>query len=266
MYSSVFRSWCVGWLALAASCLAVSLCQASPYTLTYDFAGGPAINPGPFLPSSSSPPTPFVVNASFTASSTDIVNVFPHLTQVRQSSSGLGVFSFDDPVNSLGIGTEVSPQAEQIDGLGGGTGPLGPFFDDGFPERLDLTFNFSNGLVSNPKLTAVRLDNFNNPDTTEDFQILLNGIPLSGSGYDFGTGTITFTTPISLSNGDVLSFVPLSLVFLPNGGIVGSSNAFSLRGLDVQVTITPEPGTMALFGLGLLGVVGVTLRRKLRAA
>jgi hypothetical protein len=56
------------------------------------------------------------------------------------------------------------------------------------------------------------------------------------------------------------------LVFLPNGGIVGSSNAFSLRGLDVQVTITPEPGTMALFGLGLLGVVGVTLRRKLRAA
>lgn len=262
MCSSFFQSWRVGWLALLAGCLCGSLCQASPYTLTYDFAGGPAFNPGPFLPTSYSPSAPFIVNATFTASSTDIIGLFPHLTRVRQSSFGLGVFSFDDPMNPLGIGTEMSPQAEQIDGLGG----VGQPYDDAFPERLDLTFNFSNGLVSNPKLTAIRLSNFNDIDATPDFQILLNGSPLSGSGFHFGTGTITFSTPISLANGDVLSFLPLSLVFLPNGGIVGSSNAFSLRGLDVQVTITPEPGTMALFGLGLLGVVGVTLRRKLRAA
>ncbi|MCS6977504.1 MAG: PEP-CTERM sorting domain-containing protein [Gemmatales bacterium] len=240
-------------LALAALALTAGMASASPFTLTYDFAGGPGFNPPPFGPTSISPAPPFAINPTFSASSA--ATGFPAATTaVRQSASGLGVST----IQILpGVFTEalVADQLNQVDGYGiisfvlFGI-PLGP--NNLNPEILNLTFSETDGLVVNTRLTQIDLALFNNTDPTPDFQILLNGTPIGL--FDLAS-TIVFSTPIPINNGDVLSFIPLTPV-------AASSNGFALRGLQIQADILPEPGTLALFGVGLLGVVGITLRRR----
>lgn len=237
-------------LPIVSVLLVVTTASASPFTLTYDFAGGPAFNPPPFSPTSISPTPPFAINPTFSASSTT-VNNFP-LTAVRQSASGLGVASIG-PI--LGVFTEqfVGNQLNQIDGYGVISAvilgnPIGP--NNLEPEVLNLTFSLTDGLVVNTRVTQITLELFTDTDPTPDFQILLNGTPIGSFNL---ASTIVFSTPIAINNGDVLSFIPLTPV-------AASSNGFALRSLQLQADILPEPGTWLLLGMGFAAVATRLIR------
>ncbi len=83
--------------------------------------------------------------------------------------------------------------------------------------------------------------------------------------YVLKNGTAIFTdtsdatsnfnlTNISLANGDTIDFVVSS-----NGGI-----DYDTTGLRVTLTGVPEPTTLALFGLGGIGLAGIAKRRRTR--
>jgi hypothetical protein len=256
----------IGVLLLPLIC--PGLAAGSPYLLTYDFTGGPAFNPPPFGPSSISPAPLFMVNPTFTAVGTDMGLIvlfgFPlGNTAASQSSFGLGVASQGSVAGGF---TEVPPQLYQVDGYDAPTSPF-PWnlYDEFFPELLELIFHQSNPGLENPELLEIRLSNFVDPDNAPDLQIYKNGLPLSGAGFNLGTGVITFSTPVPLADGDFFWIFPLVGVS-PPFGIHTNSNAFSVSGLTIRGSLTPEPGTLVLLGLGSLGVVGLALRRRKRLA
>lgn len=241
-----------GAIAFLVAVLVVGKAAASPFTVTYDFTGGPGFNPPPFAPTSIAPAPPFLFSPTFSASSTTVGNL--PLTAVRQSSFGLGVASIGTP--ALGFTEQtVTNQLNQVDGYGTISTilgfPIGP--NNLIPEVLNLTFTETDGLVVNTRVTQISLDLFTDIGPQNDFQILLNGTAIGTFGL---ASTIMFTTPIAINNGDVLSFIPL----VP---VAASSNGFALRGLQIQADILPEPGTLALFGLGAVGCLLAVRRKKL---
>jgi hypothetical protein len=237
---------------IAALMLTAGSAFASPFTLTYDFAGGPAFNPPPFSATSISPTPPFAINPTFTASSTTVGNL-PG-TAVRQSSFGLGVASIG-PI--LGVFTEqaVANQLNQVDGYGIFNGLFGLGQNNLVPEVLQLTFSETDPLVVNTRVTQITLDLFTDIGPLPDFEILLNGTPI---GTFHLASTIVFSTPIAINNGDVLSFIPLTPVNT-------ASNGFALRGLQLQADILPEPGTWLLLGMGFALAASRLVRRTRKA-
>ncbi len=120
---------------------------------------------------------------------------------------------------------------------------------------LEMVFNgpFDPGVLPGDFSIVVTFTTGSGALTTTIFPV-----PISAGG---GVLTIPFsglTGPGSLSSVTGLNIV------LNDGGTPATAADFLLD--EVRLVVIPEPGTMALFGLGLLGVVAVTLRRKLRAA
>jgi hypothetical protein len=78
-------------------------------------------------------------------------------------------------------------------------------------------------------------------------------LSITGMGIFTGTGTVTYDpTPAEFQ---------FSSQYVANGNPVGSMTTFSA---NASASPVPEPASLALFGSGLLGLVGIA-RRKLKA-
>jgi hypothetical protein len=115
---------------------------------------------------------------------------------------------------------------------------------------IDFVFNpvFDPG-VGPPFIIEVVLTTTSGTLTTSGLPV-----PLPPAGGIFSIPFSGFSGPGSLSA------VTGITIALNNGGSPSTAADFVLD--EIRFSIIPEPGTMALFGLGLLGVVGVTLRRR----
>jgi len=83
-------------------------------------------------------------------------------------------------------------------------------------------------------------------------------ISLSGPASTF-TGTSQLPTPEQLTQ--LTDYQQGRLVFWNNDGDSESPVTFSIENISYSASSVPEPATMILFGLGLLGVAGINRRK-----
>lgn len=104
----------------------------------------------------------------------------------------------------------------------------------------------------------------------EVFQVAANGLGgewASWTGTDMGGGgglfTATLDNATALSSGTMFTSVWSLDFFVHDLGafIVPANSDFALGGLEVTSVSVPEPGTLGLLTLGLLGALGATRRR-----
>jgi hypothetical protein len=88
-------------------------------------------------------------------------------------------------------------------------------------------------------------------------EIFLNGVDTG-----IGTTSLSSTTPINLSSGFVQGLNTLSIVVTNNPGSTGNpSGLFVELSGNGSIAGIPEPGTIALLGLGLAGLGSLKFRR-----
>lgn len=155
----------------------------------------------------------------------------------------------------------------QVSVSGAFYGPQGSFFYSPFAFPDDGLFNYSNGAFAEPEITLV----FNAPARAVAFNFATDGAASTFKVWNQGVavtgGTINSVFPgVTSSNlncwwgfqfDDGTTFDKLT--------IVGSPNAFGFDNLQVvSATVVPEPGTLAMIVLGLVGVVHVRRRSRHR--
>lgn len=153
----------------------------------------------------------------------------------------------------------------QISVSGAFYGPQGSFFYSPFAFPDDGLFNYSNGAFAVPEITLV----FNAPTRAVAFNFATDGAASTfkvwKQGVEVTGGSITSIFPgVTSSNlncwwgfqfTDGTTFDKLT--------IVGSPYAFGFDNLQVvAATVVPEPGTLALIALGLVGALEARRRSR----
>ena len=86
------------------------------------------------------------------------------------------------------------------------------------------------------------------------FDLFVNGISLFNSTLSFNdTVGVAFNQTLTVGVGSTVDFV-----VGPNG-----LDAFDSTGLKATITAVPEPTTMTLLGIGLVGLIGASARRRI---
>lgn len=122
-------------------------------------------------------------------------------------------------------------------------------------------------------LTVVSVGNATGIAAGDSVTFTINN-PGQGQSGLFGFNLLVPVTLSSVSGFAGHDLTPLNNAFLsitfqvttatpgnPGQIVVGAGSTYSWT-ITNQLPVIPEPGTVALFGLGLLGIVGVTLRRR----
>ena len=136
-------------------------------------------------------------------------------------------------------------------------------------ERLSVTFSEA---VNVQSIWVLDLFGAMGGDSAgaEVFQVAANGLGgewASWIGTDMGGGgglfTATLDNATALSTGTMFTSVWSLDFFVHDLGafIVPANSDFALGGLEVTSVSVPEPGTLGLLTLGLLGALGATRRR-----
>ncbi|MGA3071531.1 MAG: PEP-CTERM sorting domain-containing protein [Terracidiphilus sp.] len=85
--------------------------------------------------------------------------------------------------------------------------------------------------------------------------VYLNGQVVCDDGGVHGVSAVTCTSSVISGNNNTLE------VFYVDLDPTGAALEFSVNTADITTSATPEPGTLALFGTGLLGLAGFVRRK-----
>ena len=193
-------------------------------------------------------------------------------TQISQSLTGISnpatTITFDGGNNAalFGLNTMITTQFAGVtfspnlyyDGNSGGG-------NCAFPgENANCVTNFTSS-AGTGALNVVPTFSifFSVPQTAAAFAMITNGDTDVFTAFNKGVQVATFTTATpfpSGSNGAYYGFQ--NLTFDQIQVTTTGQNLAVIDNLQLSATATPEPGTIALFGLGMAGVVAFARRRR----
>jgi len=183
--------------------------------------------------------------------------------------AGAAVVTIDFSTGGAGVGGTFTLNGSNASGL---NIPIGDVTISGDPNAtFDTTYAITGGLLNfntasgSPNITisgaiaglSIASETLLS-GTITSFTANANGLQ-NASGPD--TKAANFLTALGLPTTTTFQLFGFSLT---TTGVLNANNSDTVVSTDIRNTSTPEPGTLVMFGSGLLGLAGI-IRRKLKA-
>ena len=153
------------------------------------------------------------------------------LTLTAQGTANAGSAFLDSSSVGLGVNSSASNSLDDADGVDLSSGE-------------SIAFTFSQDV----SILAVDFENIDNGATPTDI-VSFGSTSLPGSSLT-GTDTFTFAPPLFFTAGTAINFSEIA------------GDGVTLRSLTVEVSAVPEPGALAILGMGSVLVMVRRRRRK----